>query len=162
VSRIQKSLFPEAERLKLLHAQMPRMKASDWNRFWKKGWDPAYLLKVAVDDIPTLAETWKQVDSLGDVVSTAAAPGKRDLEIRRIRALVLSKGIEDRNRRIVAIGGGSWMFGLLVALLQRQVRQGTMDVQGKCYATLTNLECCDNWGVVVDRWTTDLIHKMRL
>jgi hypothetical protein len=162
VSNIQKKLFPEQERQKLLQARLDRITVAQWRRFYGKGWDPAYLLNIEKDDIPTYADVWRRADGIQEMVSTAAAPAVSDFPIRRLKAVVLSKGPEDQNRRIIAIGDGGWLFGLFVGLLQRQVREGTMATQGKCYSVITLLENDEMREVVMDIWSSELMLKRKL
>lgn len=152
MSRQQGRLFPEQERLKLLQARITQMTASQWNRFYKKGWDPSYMLVVEKDDIPTLSEVWKKDPMVGST----------ELFLKKIKTVVLSKGPEDQNRRVIAAGDGGWIFGLFFALLQRQVREGTMATQGRCYATITELENDEVRQVMVDNWAQELLLKRRL
>lgn len=158
----QGKLFPEAERLKLQKARVDKLDRLYFQKLWKKGWDPAYILNLEPDDIPTLADVWRKADGLHEVVSTSTPPPKPQMEIRRLRAVVLSKGPEDQNRRIVAQGDGGWLSALFIALLQRQVRDGTMRTQGICYAAITNLECDEGWQFSMDKWTQELLTKRRI
>lgn len=158
----QGKLFPQAERLKLRQARVKKIDRNYWTRLWKKGWDPAYILEVEPDDIPTFAEVWRKADGMDTTVMTTPKPENPGFHVRRLKAIVLSKGPEDLNRRIVAQGDGSWLFGLFVALLQRQVRDGTMATQGKCYATITNLECDEMRQALIDNWTQELLTKRQI
>jgi hypothetical protein len=162
----QGKLFPQAEKLKLRQARVKRLQKSYWDRLWRKGWDPAYILEVEPDDIPTLAEVWrkrKQIDILpGSTACPETTVPVDGFSVDRLKAVVLSKGPEDQNRRIVAIDDGGWITGLFIALLQRQVLEGTEAAQGGCYATLINLELYEGWEFVVDRWTKDLLTKRKI
>lgn len=137
----QKKLFPEAEKLKFQQGRVTRMTRSVWDRLWKKDYDPGYLIKIQSDDIPSMRKIYEQTMGMN--------------------AVILSKGPEDLNRRVIAWDGKGWVVGLFVSLLQRQVREGTDATKGVCYATLTHLECDGFWMHVVDRWSQELLVKRR-
>lgn len=159
----QGKLFPEAEKMKLRNARVSRLTRSYWDRLWKKDYDPGYIVQVELDDIPSLARVTRK-STLNCVILKGpdGVEHKSDEAFyRELKAVVLSKGLEDQNRRIVAEDDGGWITGLYLSLLQRQVRDGTEAVKGTCYATLTRLECDEGWQHVVDRWTQDLLLKRR-
>jgi len=151
----QGKLFPQAERLKLRQARVKRLTRSYFDRLWKKGYDPAYILEIEPDDLPTLAEVYVRSE-------ICVVPAQGTVTLGRKKAIVLSKGLEDPDRRIVARDGGGWIFGLWIALLQRQVREGTEKAKGWCYGVITELECDEFAEFQIDRWTKDLLSKRQI
>lgn len=133
----------------------PRVRAVDvmtrdlWQRLLRKGYDPAYAVKLEKSDIPSITETFRY------------PPGADRARFRPVRsmAVVLSKGPLDRSRRVVAESRDGWVRGLYIALLRRQVREGLEPVKGKCYAVLVTLEFDDGWGFLTDRWLDELLTK---
>ena len=159
----QGKLFPQAEKLKLKNARVDRLTRSYWDRLWKKDYDPGYILKLEPDDIPSITRL-TVVDPPASPALAAPqtpVPGSPNFAVRELVAVVLSKGLEDVRRRVVAADSGGWITGLYLSLLQRQVREGNEVTQGKCYAILTRLECDPDWQFRVDRWTQDLLLKRR-
>lgn len=122
--------------------------------FDKKGIDPAYFVLMEPDDLPTRKKVSWTNGSMhfpSDKFPLATYGYKH--------AVVLSKGLEDRNRRIIAIDHGSWVDGLWVGLLRRQVRQGTLDSSAWCYGVLLGLEDSEIYQAMVKDWTKKLLTK---
>lgn len=162
--RQQGKLFPRiSEKDKIEKSRTSRMTMAQFRRLWHQGYDPAYLLNVADDDIPTLA-TIKRIEEVNSVTMGKTTAPKGFIVVED-KAVVLSRSIEDPQRRIVARsengGPGGWVFDLWVAVLHRQVRDARDRVKGICYGIITQLECDPFWQFKVDRVSQDLLSKRR-
>jgi hypothetical protein len=134
-----------------------RMPQAYFKKLMKKGWDPGYFVELEPDDYPTLA-TRIRFERFG-MVDHGNGKKVPILNEYRTRAVVLSKGIDDTNRRIVGQGDG-WVIGLWISILRRQIKQGSLDVKAWAFEVLTGLERDDAyWHTQADNWTTDLLQK---
>lgn len=144
-----------------------RLTKSQFERILKRGFDPAYVLRVEPDDRVTIAERPMRISRgfTKDLREELAKLGTMGRDLTMNYCVVLSKSRLDRNRRIVAQSGGSdkqWLVGLYVGLLRRQVKEGTKDIKAWAFETILDLERIE-FGVVnqitLDNWTRDLIAK---
>jgi hypothetical protein len=145
-----------------------RMPRGYFLKLMRKGWDPAYFVDVAPDDFVTLGE--RLIGGFGQACvvsidpSSPSVPGDvsviRDAYLARRRCVVLSKGREDTNRRIVAQDDDGWIIGLWIALLRRQLKTGTLDVKAWSFETLTDLEREGSYYKnQAESWIKDLLQK---
>lgn len=140
-----------------------RMPEGYFKKLLKKGWDPGYFVEVQPDDYPTLGERWVGEATSGVIGSTGLVVNV-PIFWRRLRCLILSKGPEDLNRRIVAQGHsdrGGWVIGLWIAMLRRQLRTSTsLNVKAWCFEVLTTLERDDAYfSGQAEEWTQELLKK---
>lgn len=151
------------EELLPLDRRVDRMDEKLFDKLLDRGFDPAYALRsIKPDDRVTVAERDlprnMAKDPSGKVVAIEAIP-------RRRYAIVLSKGPNDRDRRIVAQTDGStgWIVGLYVGLLRRQVKEGIRDVKAWAFETLLDLERMEGPGLVnrftAENWIQQLVMK---
>lgn len=148
---------------------MNRMLRGYFLKLMRKGWDPAYFVDAQPDDFVTLADRWIGGFGKSFVVSIDPSTVKPvDLNqvaleqyIVRRRCVVLSKGLEDTNRRIVAQDDDSgWIVGLWVALLRRQLKTGTLNVKAWSFETLIDLERDGAYFKnQAETWIKDLLQK---
>lgn len=144
-----------------------RMVKGYFNKLMRKGWDPAYFVEVEPDDFVTLADRMiggfgnSCVVNLDPNAQATRDPNKIELEtyLTRRRCVVLSKGLEDRNRRIVAQDEDGWVIGLWIALLRRQLKTGAIHVQAASFETLTDLEREGYFKERAENWIKDLLQK---
>lgn len=160
---------PELFATKPIKAKLvDRMKESYFKLLLRKGWDPGFFLEVERDDYPTLA--MRLVGGFAQQKEVAVDPATKANPVLtysdmgpflgRRRCVVLSKGPEDQNRRIVAQHDDGWIVGLWISLLRRQLKQGTIDVQSWCFSTLLDLERTESFfHVQYESWLMDLLTK---
>lgn len=135
-----------------------RMARGYFNKLLRKGWDPGYFVDVQPDDFVTLGERLVETGSWTDMVNGTQKGPKMVIHERR-RCVVLSKGLEDRNRRIVAQDSDGWVVGLWIALLRRQLKTGAIHVQAASFETLTDLEREGYFKERAENWIKDLLQK---
>ena len=162
---------PELFQTKPIKAKcVDRMKESYFKLLLRKGWDPGFFLEIQRDDYPTLAMRLvggfaQQKEVVVDPAAKTPADGlavdpNMGPFLERRRCVVLSKGPEDQNRRIVAQHDDGWVIGLWISLLRRQLKQGTIDVQSWCFSTLLDLERPDSFfHVQHENWVAELLKK---
>lgn len=144
-----------------------RMTEGYFKKLLKKGWNPGFFLEVKPTDYPTLAIRYvggfgtQKIVTVDPTRSTEDAyDGQLQAVLQRRRCLVLSNGPEDQNRRIVAQNDDGWVVGLWIAVLQRQVKEGTLDVKSWCFSVLLDLENINSFfHVQADYWVRELLMK---
>lgn len=153
--RGQKDFFSDRQVKAQIVNRMPEVY---FKKLLKKGWDPGYFIEAQPDDYPTLLDRLICVDKGGHVQGMGGLVQVSPLFERR-RGLVLSKGREDQNRRIVALGDG-WVVGLWIATMRRQIKLGTVDVKAWCFEVLIGLERQDSFfHNHYENWIKDLLQK---
>ena len=156
---MNKSTRPELFERKLLKQKVePRMGESRFFYLMKKGLDPAYYLELVPEDYPT----WRRVSWLVNIDQLIVGPINRlhntvTYYEKSGHVVVLSKGLQDLDRRIVGRGSTAFTDGFWIALLRRQLRTGSLDVRAWCYETLLDLERHELWGHVYENWTKKLM-----
>lgn len=134
------------------NADSERMTRSRFAFLVKKRFNPAYFIRIEADEIPTI--TIRRYSCLVGAGEDPKLP-----VIRSVRALVLSKGPADANRRVVAEDSGLWVEQLWVCALLRQLRHGTLEVKAWCYETLSDIESDGPMASFVSGWIRDFSLK---
>lgn len=145
-----------------------RMAHSYFRSLLKKGWDPGFFVDVQADDYPTLGTRY--IGGFGhklDVDVDPAAKGDpidtnivQTVFLERRRCVVLSKGPEDTNRRIIAQDTDGWVVGLWISMLRRQLKKGNINVQAWCFSVLIDLENIESFfHTQHEEWIKTLIQK---
>lgn len=141
-----------------------RMPEGYFKKLLKKGWDPGYFVEIQADDYPTLGERWiaDEIRTISSVGPNGAGPNMAVHQRRR--CVILSKGPEDQNRRIVAqaeVGSAGWIVGLWVAMLRRQLKLSpSLNVKAWCFEVLTTLERHDSYfRQQAENWVEELLKK---
>lgn len=135
-----------------------RMPEGYFRKLLKKGWDPGYFVEIAPDDFVTLGQ---RLLKIVDRTTMDAGNGQTvtvEAQFGRERVVILSKGWDDPDRRIIA--RGDWVVGLWISLLRRQIKGGCLNVQAWSFETLTSLERDDAYfRTQADNWTRELLQK---
>jgi hypothetical protein len=145
----------------------PHMSEETFQRILKKGINPAYVLKIDPDDYVTkgVKRIWADNGVTRHRKMDDEAKKAIQSEIgysTTYKCLILSKGPADQNRRIIAklSGGGLWMEGLRIAILQRQVKQGISEIKAWSYGILLDMELGNDVGKwIYQNWATTLLSK---
>jgi hypothetical protein len=145
-----------------------RMPKPYFHKLLRRGWDPGFFVEAQADDYPTLAT--RLIGAFGaqkEVPVDPAAksdPTKVVIDagdfLERRRCVVLSKGPDDTNRRIVAQDSDGWVVGLWISMLRRQLKKGNINVQSWCFSVLIDLENIDSFfHRQHEEWIATLIQK---
>ena len=141
-----------------------RMPAGYFRSLLNKGWDPGFFIEIEPDDYPTLAA--RLIGGFGQLKDVTVDPAAAKDQttgiayLERRRCVVLSKGPEDTNRRIVAQHTEDWVIGLWISLLRRQLKHGNINVQSWCFSVLIDLESINSFfHRQHEEWVSTLIQK---
>jgi hypothetical protein len=145
-----------------------RMSEGYFNKLLRTGWDPGFFIEVQKSDYPTLAT--RMIGGFAQEKQGTIDPAdindpfKQEIDfgpyLERRRCVVLSKGPDDPNRRIVAQHKDGWIVGLWISLLRRQLKHGMIDVQSWCFSALLDLERDGSFfHVQYENWLAELLTK---